>query len=209
MISDFRILGIDETDDVATIKSAFRKRARELHPDLARGEDALAKHELFARLCEAYRRLLARSPGESGQPPARSAPGAEGLVPHADPAYAFYKAGMRIFMKIHPSQWNLDTQRMLNTKIAGNEEDQEIIRRKVLGLVEQFPRAYYYFGLVVHEYPESGWAFDAREKMGKIEERIRMYKRIIESFSSWNRDKKAAMERYRKDQGGGGAQRRP
>jgi hypothetical protein len=203
MISDCRILGIEETDDAAAIKSAFRRRVKELHPDLARGEDALRKHALFVELCDAYNRLLGSRPTERGIRPragASSAPSAArttGLVLHSDPAYAFYKAGMRIFMKIHPSQWNIDTNRMLNTKIAGQEDDQEIIKRKVLGLVEQFPKAYYYFGLVVHEYPESDWAFDAREKMNMIEERIGRYKRIIESFSSWNADEKRAIREYR------------
>jgi outer membrane protein assembly factor BamD (BamD/ComL family) len=51
---------------------------------------------------------------------------------------------------------------------------------------------------VVHEYPESAWAYDSQEKMGKIEERIGMYKRIIESFSSWNVDERDAVREYRK-----------
>ena len=46
----------------------------------------------------------------------------------------------------------------------------------------QFPKAYYYFSIVVHEYPESDWAFDAREKLGLIEARIGMYRKILESF---------------------------
>jgi outer membrane protein assembly factor BamD (BamD/ComL family) len=106
---------------------------------------------------------------------------------------------MKYFMMIHPSQWNVDTQRMLNTKIAGDgEEDQQIIKRKILDLVGLFPKAYYYFGIVVHEYPESAWAYDSQEKMGKIEERIGMYRRIIESFTSWNVDKKDYPKDWRK-----------
>jgi hypothetical protein len=206
MISDCRILGVEETDDVAAIKSAFRRRVKELHPDLARGEDALRKHALFVELCDAYNRLLGSRPTEHGIRPragASSASGAEsrGVMAHADPAYAFYKAGMTIFMRIHPSQWNMDTQRVLNTRIAGNEENQEIIRKKVLDLVGLFPRAYYYFGIVVHEYPESEWAYDSREKMSRIEERIGMYKRILESFSTWNVDKKDKIKEYRERYG--------
>jgi DnaJ domain len=198
MISDCRILGIEETEDEAAIKRAFRKKVKELHPDLAAGEDALRKHALFVQLCDAYKRLLGRArPDSRPRPAAKGAPKAGGLVAYSDPAYAFYKAGMRILMKIHPSQWNIDTQRMLNTKIAGSEGDQELIKRKVLDLVGLFPKAYYYFGLVVHEYPESDWAFDAQEKMDRIEERIGRYRRIIESFSSWNVDEKASIARYR------------
>jgi hypothetical protein len=200
MISDYRILGIEETGDVAAIKSAFRKRVKELHPDLASDEDPLERHALFVELCDAYRRLLGLAPaGPAARPRAGavSASAGRALVAHSDPAYAFYKAGMKFLMKIHPSQWNVDTQRMLNTRIAGDEEEQELIKRKVLDLVGLFPKAYYYFGIVVHEYPESAWAYDAQEKMGKIEERIGMYRRIIESFTSWNADKKDAIRRYR------------
>ena len=198
MIGDCRILGIEETEDADAIKRAFRKKVKELHPDLAAGEDALRKHELFVQLCEAYKRLLGRErPYSRPRPAAKGAPNSGGLVAYSDPAYAFYKAGMSILMKIHPSQWNIDTQRMLNTKIAGSDGDQELIKRKVLDLVGLFPKAYYYFGIVVHEYPESDWAFDAEEKMDRIEERIGRYRRIIESFSTWNVDKKAVIERYR------------
>jgi hypothetical protein len=209
MIGDFAILGIEETDEVAAIKKAFRKRVKELHHDLSGGDDPLRRHSSFVALCDAYARLLGRNPPAPSAPPRRgagAAPGggiADDRVPaaYSDPAYAFYKAGMRHFMKIHPSQWSLDTRRMLNTRIAGNDEDQEIIKRKVMDLVALFPKAYYYFGIVVHEYPESEWAFDSREKMGKIEERIGMYRRIIESFSSWNVDEKDAIARYHEKYG--------
>jgi hypothetical protein len=200
MISDCAILGIEETDDIAAIKSAFRKKVKELHPDLSTGEDPLERHALFVEVCDAYKRLLGRNPARSrAAPRAKAAPGGRGVVTYSDPAYAFYKTGMKYFMMIHPSQWNVDTQRMLNTKIAGDgEEDQQIIKRKILDLVGLFPKAYYYFGIVVHEYPESAWAYDSQEKMGKIEERIGMYRRIIESFTSWNVDKKDYPKDWRK-----------
>jgi hypothetical protein len=198
MISDFQILGIEETEDKALIKSAFRRRAKELHPDAAAPGELLERHDLFVEVCKAYRRLMG-SPGERAQPErSRSRPaGATELSLHADQAYAFYRAGMRHFMKIHPSQWNIDTSRKLNTRIAGKDEDQAIIRDRILELVKLFPKAYYYFSIVVHEYPGSGWASDAAEKMQQIEKRIGMYRHIIESFSTWNVDKKAAIARFR------------
>jgi hypothetical protein len=198
MIDDFRILGIEDGSDEAAIKRAFRARAKALHPDLASGEDALARHSLFVEICAAYARLMGKENRAAPRPEPVSTPApvpaalqgcaTSRMTPalHADPAYAFYKAGMRIYMSIHPSQWNFDTQRMLNTAIKGSESDQVAIKRKVLELVGLFPKAYYYFGLVAHEYPDSDWAFDAKEKMDRIEERIVRYRRIIESFSTWN-----------------------
>jgi outer membrane protein assembly factor BamD (BamD/ComL family) len=55
-------------------------------------------------------------------------------------------------------------------------------------LVKLFPRAYYYFSIVVHEYPHSVWFQDAREKMTLIEERTTRYRKIIESFSEHARE---------------------
>jgi hypothetical protein len=221
MVDDFRILGIEKDSDAAAIKRAFRARAKALHPDLASGEDALARHSLFVELCAAYSRLIGKDnraaprpePAPAAAPHGRGAKGqperaggessgTSGMTPalHADPAYAFYKAGMRIYMSIHPSQWNFDTQRMLNTAIKGSESDQTAIKRKVLELVGLFPKAYYYFGLVLHEYPDSAWAYDAREKMTRIEERIVLYRRIVESFSSWNSDGESEIGRRREEE---------
>ena len=226
MISDFRILGIEETEDPALIKAAFRRRAKELHPDTGRvagapgssasesaategrpasgDRAALAKHDLFVELCQAYRRLLdgaksstaaaAGKGARASQTPSSSGFPSKGgqLLPHRDQAYAFYRRGMAYYMAIHPSSWNMASARMLATRIGRQDEEQESIKRKVLELMELFPKAYYYFGIVVHEYPESQWAADARDKMDTIEERIGRYRRIIESFGAWDRGEEEA-----------------
>ncbi len=58
MLSDRQILGIEETRELRAIKSAFRKRATELHPGLRPEGEALERHDLFVEVCRAYRRLL-------------------------------------------------------------------------------------------------------------------------------------------------------
>lgn len=199
MVSDFQILGIGETEDRDLIKSAFRRRAKELHPDLSTLDNALERHGLFTELCRAYRRLLEGKGQGRPEPPLQEAgqPHGPGLVAHPDQAYVFYRQGMKCFMAIHPSRWNMDTGRMLNTKIAGQDDrEQEAMRQKVAELAKLFPRAYYYFSIVVHEYPDSEWALDAAEKMGAIEARVDMYRKIIESFISWNRDRAELIKDY-------------
>jgi hypothetical protein len=192
VISDFRILGIDESADLAAIKSAFRRRAKELHPDLSPPEESLRRHDLFTQVCRAYRRLLAGAaePSRTGSPRASAAASARAprrgleLAPHADQAYVFYRQGMRLFMSIHPSRWKLEPGVRVNTRIAGHEEEQELVKARVMDLVRLFPRAYYYFSIVAHEYPDSEWSEDASRKMATIEERIGRYRKIIESFDS-------------------------
>ena len=53
-------------------------------------------------------------------------------------------------------------------------------------MVNLFPKAYYYFSIVVHDYPRSVWVNDSKEKMIIIEKRMKTYKKIIESFITWN-----------------------
>jgi hypothetical protein len=183
MINDYKILGIDETNDLAIIKSAFRKRIKELHPDVTKIDDDFQKHLLFVETCNAYNRLIGKA-NESKIDNIKKTSYSNfknNIVVHSDQAFVFYRNGIKYYSKIHPSQWNIDTSRMLNTRIAGQDGEQEIIKNTVLSLVKLFPKAYYYFSIVVHEYPESEWAYDAREKMNMIENRTLMYKKMANS----------------------------
>lgn len=198
MLSDCRILGIPETDDPTLIKSAYRKRMKELHPDLSEDGDSFGKHALLVQINQAYNRLIrsnARNPIEA-QEKKRPQSSAD-IAAHADPAYVYYKTGLSFYMKIHPSEWDFEKSGMLNIKISEDDQEQILMREKIKGLVKLFPKAYYYFSIVVNEYPDSMWANDAQEKMGKIEERTKRYRKIIESFSTWNPDKKAQAEKHK------------
>jgi hypothetical protein len=182
-LTDFQILGIAETQDKSLIKSAFRRRIKEVHPDHCPDEDAFRNHLLFIQINQAYTRLIGRSELKADRPePVRFQPDSvNALVASKDPAYAFYKTGIKYFTQIHPSKWN--DERQLQVPIKGDTSaEQEELKRRVKELIKLFPKAYYYFSIVVHEYPESMWASDAREKMSLIEERTRMYRKIIESF---------------------------
>ncbi len=186
MLSDFDLLGIPRTGDRAQIRAAYRKRVKETHPDAVREGDPFRNHLLFIQITKAYERLLSTSKGVQNEAPAKSPPleNKRAMVKHKDPAYAHYKAGMRYFMKIHPSQWKLATQRKLATPIPGDAQDQVRIKEKVKELARLFPKAYYHFSMVVNEYPHSEWAHDARAKMNLIEERTDRYRKIIESFEN-------------------------
>lgn len=188
MISDFEILGIQETSDLGTIKSAFRNRVKALHPDLVSGRGAIENHNLFISVCEAYEHLIQKADKltDTASPTARgSSQGHDALQPHRDSAYVFYKQGMKAFMAIHPSAWGIDLSEPSESSSHEYAKDGEDSRKKVMELMKLFPKAYYYFGIVVHEYPQSDWAFDAMAKMGKIDESLKRYQKIIESFDNW------------------------
>ena len=48
----YSILGVDKKADAATIKSEYRKKAREFHPDKTKGDKTL--EERFKAVSEAY-----------------------------------------------------------------------------------------------------------------------------------------------------------
>jgi hypothetical protein len=187
MITDYMILGIEETDDINLIKSAFRKKIKKLHPDLANEGDPIKNHFLFVEVCNAYNRLIGNKKNTMKRKDENITvkSNVNEITVHHDPAYVFYKTGMKNFMKIHPSQWN-ETNKMLNTKIAGHEKDQLVIKQRLLELARLLPRSYYYFRIVVQEYPDSIWAHDSNEKIKIIEDRMIKYNKIIDSFTSWN-----------------------
>lgn len=192
MISDYQILGLDETLDAALIKKAYRKRVKQLHPDTADSsvtpEQKARNSFLMVEVCKAYRRLVSSAQGNAaprvdpapggtseniigaGRNSASKIPAGRAAAPsapvrHADPAYAYYKKGITLFYQIHPSAWT-------------KSED----RKKALSVAALFPKAYYYLSVVADEYPESAWAHDAVEKMGLIEERMKLYRSIVDSF---------------------------
>jgi outer membrane protein assembly factor BamD (BamD/ComL family) len=115
------------------------------------------------------------------------APGS-GVVPHKDPAYVYYKTAMNFFRRIHPSAWRIDVKHAMAQPSPAREREFARIQQKTKLLVALFPKAYYYFSIVVHEYPESVWTQDARDKMQKIEDRTKLYERIIRSFTEHARE---------------------
>ena len=190
-MTDAQILGIAEGSSLHDVKKAFRKKVKEIHPDTTDIEDALKNHLLFIEINNAYRRLMGKKVFVADNKHKQSVVKAEKnignspneIIIYKDPAYVFYKTAMTYYMKIHPSQWNTKKTRQLNN--PKTEEEIEEYKEKVRVLANQFPRAYYYFSIVVNEYPDSSWYKDAKEKMMIIEERTKIYKKIIESFSEF------------------------
>lgn len=104
MISDYQLLGIEETTDIQKIKSAYRKRVKEVHPDNSSEENRYKNHLLFIQINQAYSRLIGKGINRNVQKENLfKQTTSEAVVEHKDPAYVFYKTGMQFFMKIHPS----------------------------------------------------------------------------------------------------------
>jgi hypothetical protein len=186
-MTDFQILGIPENSNLGEIKKAYRKRVKEIHPDLSDEENAFRNHLLFIEINKAYQRLALKRPSPIKEEVTfdKKPSVSNDIAVHKDPAYVFYKTAMNYFMQIHPSKWSHIAKR--NTLGRETEEDINNLTEKVKTLSRLFPKAYYYFSMVVNEYPNCAWYTDSKEKMKKIEERTIMYKKIIESFKEFNK----------------------
>lgn len=208
MISDYNLLGIEKTDDILIIKKAYHQRVKQLHPDTTDNEKLLNNHFLFVQICKAYQRLISnciktttkvstREPNVNNNKKTYGVLDKnQGLIKHSDPAYVYYKSGINIFTKIHPSEWKKSEKSVIATEIGDDEANQRDAQKKVMDLVALFPKAYYFFSIVTSDYPESVWAQDSLDKMNLIEERMLRYKNIIESFSSWKEFKIRENQRY-------------
>jgi len=186
MMTDYDILHISETKDISVIKEAYRKIVKEIHPDVTDNSNLFKNHLLFIQVNQAYQRLCGQAKKRRRNIVTSSKLNnskISGLVQHKDPAYAFYKTAMKFFMKIHPSQWNIEVKQIMEKPNSLQEPGLKKIQEKVKNLVKLFPKAYYYFSIVVHEYSDSVWFQDSKEKMILIEERTIRYKKIIESFT--------------------------
>jgi curved DNA-binding protein CbpA len=53
LIDDFTILGIEKTNDIGLIKAAYRKRVKEIHPDICPDNDKFRNHLLFIEINKA------------------------------------------------------------------------------------------------------------------------------------------------------------
>jgi uncharacterized protein involved in tolerance to divalent cations len=200
MISDFKLLGIKETTDISIIKKAYHLRIKQLHPDTTDYRNLVNNHFLFVEVCKAYQRLISKpstiSKKENKPIINNEQSNIKIVVEHQDPAYVYYKNGIKMLSKIHPSEWKEREKAVIATEIGNDEESQKEAQKKIIGLVSLFPKAYYYFSIVVNDYPESVWASDSKDKMKLIEERMLRYKSIIESFSSWKEFKIKEKDRY-------------
>lgn len=188
MISDYSVLGLPENASLPEIKKAYRLKVKALHPDVSDSSASIGNYYLFVEVCKAYERLCGKvTSGQNDEEaaPVKSQAGGQ-IIQHKDPAYAYYKKAYTYYERIHPSHWNTSQTITVNGKTDEENKLQKETMEKVKELVNLFPRAYYYFSIVVHEYPTSVWVQDSKDKMELIEKRMIRYKKIIESFITWN-----------------------
>jgi curved DNA-binding protein CbpA len=191
------ILGISEGASREQIRSAYRLRVMENHPDRF-PVDQKARQELATiKLNEAYHALMRSDPGSPEGPTRRPtsrragasaqrathAPAAPrgALARHRDPGYAYYKQGfINYSLAVHGIA-------DVNQRIAAGRIpalSRRYTATEYFGGSLAFLRAAHgYFTRVVEDHPASVWAADAKWKLYRIEQYTRLYRRILRNIT--------------------------
>jgi hypothetical protein len=187
---DFKALGLDEDCSVAQLKSAFRRRAKLCHPDLA-GQGG----QEFAGLRESYRRLLellekrdARSGGgkaSGSRRAARAAPATRAAQaapaarasakPHDAQALKSYRDAMAKFESFQ----SVNRDRSIELKFLHSLTKKGIALvdlHRFLRLLDQLEKsagsALLLFRDALERDSGQAWASDAREKIDGLERQL-------------------------------------
>lgn len=186
----YKVLGIDPGASPEAIRKAYHEKVRKCHPDLQLNADPEQSHLQMVRINQAYCQLIKTKTKKWESPEAHFDQNAvsdpvpvdpHALVPHKDPAYSYYKRGYRLFSKIHPSSWFWSSGPDGNTRFP-RKIDTASMASSIERIIDLIPWAYYYFNVVVDEYPQSHWYLDSRYKIRKIEKLAPIYMKILYSY---------------------------
>ncbi|QQO08498.1 hypothetical protein [Breznakiella homolactica] len=172
---------MERKDYLRQLKSLIKK----YHPDLCQDE-TVKSH--FSEITVQLNNELdkARNTGTArGIPAGKNPSGGSGKNPNAaapvsDQGYAYYRQGIKFYRYIHPDQFY---KKNLNTPYEPVNYGEQLKALEKIFL--SFNLAEYYFRKVINDYPESGWAEDAKDK-------IKLLKKLWKSY-----EKRAAEENPR------------
>jgi curved DNA-binding protein CbpA len=188
------ILKVRPDADEAEIKRAYRRLARENHPDFYPDEYKEIQELKMMQINEAYHFLIATRKQDNRQSKSsrerkrgpedyksdweewerkryKNLSSKKDIGYHKDPAYAYYKQGFINFSK-GLNGIMADRSRKRHANITS-------LKRWATNSLHYFHEASRYFSRVISEYPESIWSIDAEEKLIRIERFNALYKKIL------------------------------
>jgi curved DNA-binding protein CbpA len=192
------ILALSPRYTMDQLKAAYRRAAKESHPDLvftsesasasafeSRVAEGEAGHLRMIEVNQAYnllRSALARASAGQGEaalanrsPPLRPGTAAQ---PKAD--YQVYKRGVELFDRIHPSAWVQVGKAGLFDPNALREKQREADAfRQALAWIAQ---AYRLFSELIADYPDSIWVADAEDRLKSLEKMLILYKKMAANY---------------------------
>lgn len=180
MGNEREILGITGMLTIDRLKTAYRARARELHPDVNRdGDEATVRHRMAA-VIEAYQTLLREL--EEGETNAD----AYEPEPADDDGFEVYREAIRLYQSVHPSKWKSTSFESLFSRMDGPEPESARTVETLTELMGNLIEAQYQLRLFLREYPGSRWCPDARDKLREVGKTESRYRRIVQSYQTDN-----------------------
>ncbi len=200
----YEILGISPEARMDEIKKAFRRLVKKNHPDLFPEEHKQLQELKMIQINEAYARLtehLDKIPvtekikeentdfdGFFSSP--HESPGAfvrkDEVGFHRDLQYVYYKQGFTYFSRALHGMKRME-------KTVSLRNDLYYLKRFSESLV-CLRKADTYFSMLIDEFPDSIWSYDARIKLGRIERFNFIYRRIIRNI-----EEKLTQEHHRRE----------
>jgi curved DNA-binding protein CbpA len=199
----YRVLGITQSASLQEIRKAYHNKVRQFHPDLQENHGSEENHLRMVQINQAYCKLTkglkaadgfgfssdskdGREDNNKGSAEGLEEVDPNALVPHKDPAYSYYKRGYRLFTKIHPSSW-FWSNGLRDSSHFPHKIDIDAMASSIERIIDLIPWAYYYFNIVVEEYPHSHWYVDSKYKIRKIERLAPIYMKILYSYKNKRR----------------------
>jgi curved DNA-binding protein CbpA len=159
------VLGLTTTFSDAELRTAYHRKAKELHPDLATDEPAA--HLNMIGVNQAYN-LLRTTVG-------RQVPDPQAANRRQDD-YKPYRSGVGVFERIHPSEWVKVSR---NGLFDPNALEQKVERSVAYRMaIKRIGEAYQLFSELVNGFPESMWANDSRDKLKQLDKMLDRYRKM-------------------------------
>lgn len=156
------ILGVDLNCTGSEIREKYRELCKKYHPDLA-GSDTT---DIIALINEAHDALLKKTKPEKAEKPVTpAARNNTAIQKYRDQAYAYYRQGIR---------WYKDTYTFFSRLHLALKAISRGTEQKEKYLAIMF-RAIYYLNTICTRFPESEYADDSREKIGRMNRYLKMF----------------------------------
>ncbi len=136
------ILGLDPGASPEDVKKAYRQLAKKNHPDRFTDPEEKSEHEKkMARINEAYRILIGNGGAE------------DDILPQTFDDRAIYGKGLEFYNRCFKDTY---------------ERFERLEKQPVKEREENLRKAGDFFNLLLKQYPDSDWAYDAEKKLAEL-----------------------------------------
>lgn len=153
-----KLFGLNNNSSLDKIKKSYRRLARQNHPDHFVDDNQKKKQEMIMEKINEGYKVIVKKYKETKN---RIRSGQSKNNPDIESDYMLYKKGTDYYNLYFHSFFQLFAKREVKT-----------LQEKEASLI----KARSYFTRIIQEYPKSGWVYDSREKLKKIEKTIESLK---------------------------------